>query len=69
MLRWLYTRRGLAKVRDKRGWRDPAYVIEYQDLEETVWKTLKRIRARDGKKIADEVAAGLIKSIRQASGL
>jgi hypothetical protein len=61
-LDWLYARRHLATVPDGR-WRDLAYVVEFDELEQVIWKTLARIRKRDGAKIATEVKRRLIDSI------
>jgi hypothetical protein len=39
------------------------YVIELQDLEQVIWKTLDQIRDRDGMKIFKEAAEELIRSV------
>jgi hypothetical protein len=40
-----------------------AYVVECDNLEQVIWKTLDRIRERDGAKIANEVRDRLADSI------
>lgn len=65
-LDFLYRRRHLAKVRDGK-WRELRYIGEYFDLQEQIWRTLDRIRERDGDKIAREVAEGLAQSIEDAA--
>jgi hypothetical protein len=37
-------------------WRELAYVVEFDELEQAIRKTIDRIRQRDGAKIANEVA-------------
>lgn len=59
---WLYQRRHLATVCE-RGWRELAYVVEFDDLEASIRRTLDRIRKRDGAKIANEVRRRLADSI------
>src|SRR6266576_947967 len=59
---FLYARRHCATVRDGK-WRELRYVVELQDLEETISKTLDRIRERDGAKICREVTDRLVDSI------
>jgi nucleoside-triphosphatase THEP1 len=61
-LDWLYARRHLATVREGK-WRELAYVVECDNLEQVIWKTLDKIRKRDGAKIANEVAGRLADSI------
>jgi hypothetical protein len=61
-LDFLYARRHCATVRHGKG-RDLRYVAEYFDLEMAIWKTLDRIRKRDGGKIALEVKRRLVDSI------
>ena len=43
--------------------RELAYVVELDELEQAIWKTLDRIRQRDGAKIANEVRGRLADSI------
>lgn len=64
---WLYARRHLTTRRDG-AWRDLAFVIEYDELEASIRRTLDRIRKRDGAKIANEVAAGLADSFAVSIG-
>jgi hypothetical protein len=61
-LNFLHARRHLATVKDGR-WRELAYVIELDELEQHVWTTLDRIRERDGAKIFKEVAERLVDSV------
>jgi len=67
MLNWFYARRHLATVQDGK-WRELAYIVELDELEQTIWKALARIRKRDGAKIAKEVAGRLADSIAQVNG-
>ena len=63
-LNFLYRRRHLTIVRDPvLGGRELKYVIEFDNLEQTIRKTLDRIRKRDGIKIFKEVADRLISGI------
>jgi hypothetical protein len=64
-LNFLYRRRHLAMVRNG-GWREPRYIAEFYELEQTILDTLDRIRERDGAKIAMEVADRLAGSIAVA---
>jgi hypothetical protein len=58
---FLYTRRHLTIVRDPvLGGLGLKYVIEFDELEQVIWKTLQRIRKRDGMKIFKEVAGRLL---------
>jgi hypothetical protein len=51
-------------IRTREGrWRELAYVVECDNLEQVIWKTLDRIRKRDGAKIANEVRDRLADSI------
>jgi hypothetical protein len=61
-LDFLFRRRHLATVKDG-GWRELAYVVELDELEQHVWKALDRIHERDGLKIFKEVAERLLDSI------
>jgi hypothetical protein len=62
---FLYSRRHLATVRDGRPRaRELRYIIEFDELQQAIWKTLDRIRKRDGARIANEVAGRLVDSIR-----
>jgi hypothetical protein len=65
-LDWLYVRRHLATVPDGR-WRELAYIVELDELEAVVLKTIDRIRKRDGAKIAREVADRLADSLAEMS--
>jgi hypothetical protein len=58
----VYSRRHLATASNG-GWRDLKYVAEFYELEQTIWKTLDRIRKRDGVKILREVADLLVDSV------
>jgi predicted component of type VI protein secretion system len=42
-----------------------AYVVDFDELEQVIWKTLARISKRDGAKIANEVAGRLADSLAQ----
>lgn len=59
---FLYKHRHLATRRDG-AWRDLAFVIEADELEATIRRTLDRIRKRDGGRIAREVANRLADSL------
>jgi hypothetical protein len=59
---FLFARRRCATVRNGK-WRELRYVIELQDLEQVIWKTLDQIRDRDGMKIFKEAAEELIGSV------
>jgi hypothetical protein len=59
---FLYNRRHLATVRDGK-WRELKYVIEFDELEQAIWKTLDRIRKRDGTKIFKEVTDRIVESV------
>jgi hypothetical protein len=61
-LNFLHARRHLATVKDGR-WRELAYIVELDELEQHVWTALDRIRERDGVKIFKEVAARLADSV------
>ena len=65
---FFFARRNLAKTRLGK-WRDLKYVDELFDLEMVIWKTLDRIRARDGMKIFNEAADYLARAIRLTSKL
>jgi nucleoside-triphosphatase THEP1 len=59
---FLYSRRHLATVRDGK-WRELKYIVELDELEQVIWKTLDRIHKRDGIKIFKEVASRVIDSV------
>jgi hypothetical protein len=61
-LNFLYSRRHLATVPDGK-WRELRYVVELDELEQAIWKTLDRIRERDGARIFKEAASYLHESI------
>jgi hypothetical protein len=61
-LNFLHARRHLATVKDGR-WRELAYIVELDELEQHVWTALDRIRERDGVKIFKEAAARLADSV------
>jgi|SRR5260221_10412959 hypothetical protein len=61
---FLYSRRHLATVRDPDlGGRELRYIVEFDELEQAIWKTLDRIRKRDGLKIFKEVADRIVGSV------
>lgn len=64
-MNFLYHRRHLAIVRDRR-WNELKYIVDFDNLEHAISKTLDRILARDGRKIFEEVAERLISSINEA---
>ena len=64
-LDWFFRRRHLAKVPDGK-WRELQYIVELDELEQVIWKTLARIRKRDGAKIATEVCRALADSLAAA---
>jgi|ERR1700730_13481882 hypothetical protein len=49
-MNFLYSRRHLETVRE-RGRRELNYIVEFDELEMLIWKTLDRIRDRDGERI------------------
>jgi hypothetical protein len=59
---FLYSRRHLATVRDGK-WRELKYVTEFDELERVIWKTLDRIRKRDGIKIFKEATDRIVESV------
>lgn len=59
---FLYKHRHFVTVRDGK-WRDLAFVVEADDLEAQVRRTLDRIRKRDGARVAREVAGRLADSL------
>jgi hypothetical protein len=59
---FLYNRRHLATVRDGK-WRELKYIVELDELEQVIWKTLDRIRKRDGIKIFKEVTDRIVDSV------
>jgi hypothetical protein len=64
-LDFLHRRRHLATVKD-RQWREPKYIVEFDELQQHVWKALDRIKERDGARIAREVADRLADSVTVA---
>jgi hypothetical protein len=58
---FLDRRRHLATVRDGKS-RELQYIVEFDELEQAIWKTLDRIRKRDGK-IFKEVADRIVGSV------
>jgi hypothetical protein len=59
---FLYSRRHLATVPGRRG-RELKYIIEVQDLEAMIWKTLDRIYERDGARFWREAGSYLHKAV------
>jgi hypothetical protein len=61
-LNFLHARRHLATAKDGR-WREPKYIVEFDELEHAILTALDRIGKRDGAKIRREVVDRLADSI------
>jgi hypothetical protein len=62
-LDFLYSRRHLATVREPAGHRELKYIVELDELETAISKTLDRIRKRDGMKYFKEAAVDLLRDV------
>jgi hypothetical protein len=62
IMNFRYSRRHLATARDGK-WRDLQYIVELDELEQVIWKTLNRIHKRDGAKILKEAADHLVSAL------